>query len=72
MDNEPIDHPYIIANIKKYYKVLIKLNVPDQEFFRIIRLKNMNIENMKDHVEVEVSRNSSVKKEEMEDLEDQI
>ena len=29
MDNELIDHPYILANIKKYFKVLIKLEVPD-------------------------------------------
>jgi hypothetical protein len=29
MDNELIDHPYILANIKKYFKVLMKLEVPD-------------------------------------------
>ncbi len=29
--------------------MLLKLDVTDQEFFRIIRLKNLNAENFKDH-----------------------
>lgn len=49
MDNEIIDHPHILANIKKYFKILVKLEVNDTEFFRIIRMKNQNIENIKDH-----------------------
>ena len=29
MDNELIDHPYIRSNMKKYFKVLVKLSVSD-------------------------------------------
>lgn len=40
MDNDVIDLIYIRSNMKKFYKVLVKLSVSDQEFFRIIRMKN--------------------------------
>jgi hypothetical protein len=64
MDNEKIDIQYIMANIKKYFKVLLKLDVNDSEFFRIIRLKNQNVENIKDHFYDDIP----VKEEELKEL----
>ena len=40
MDNELIDLPYFMSNMKKYFKVLVKLSVSDRQFFKIIRMKN--------------------------------